>query len=59
MGPGFIDMNSHSDSSSLINPCMESKIRQGVTTEVIGDCGFSAAPLNDFLREEILETSPC
>jgi len=37
---------------------MESKVRQGVTTKVIGNCGFSAAPLNDFLREQILETSP-
>ena len=58
VSPGFIDMHSHSDFSPLINPYMESKIRQGVTTEVIGNCGFSAAPLNDFLRQEILETSP-
>ncbi len=58
VSPGFIDMHSHSDFSPLINPYMESKVRQGVTTEVIGNCGFSAAPLNDFLREEILETSP-
>ena len=58
MSLGFIDMHFHSDFSPLINPYMESKIRQGVTTEVIGNCGFSAAPLNDFLREENLETSP-
>ena len=58
VSPGFIDMHSHSDFSPLINPYMESKIRQGVTTEVVGNCGFSAAPLNDFLRQEILETSP-
>lgn len=58
VSPGFIDMHSHSDFSPLINHYMESKVRQGVTTEVIGNCGFSAAPLNDFLREEILETSP-
>jgi len=58
VGPGFIDMHSHSDFTPLINPYMESKVRQGVTTEVIGNCGFSAAPLNDFLRQEILETSP-
>jgi len=51
-------MHSHSDFSPLINPYMESKIRQGVTTEFIGNCVFSAAPLNDFLREEILEMSP-
>lgn len=58
VSPGFIDMHSHSDFSPLINPYMESKIGQGVTTEVIGNCEFSAAPINDFLREEILETSP-
>ena len=58
ISPGFIDMHSHSDLTPLINPYMESKVRQGVTTEVIGNCGFSAAPLNDRLREQILETSP-
>ena len=58
VGPGFIDMHSHSDFAPLINPYMESKVRQGVTTEVVGNCGSSAAPLDDFLREEILKTSP-
>jgi len=58
VSPGFIDMHSHSDFAPLINPYMESKVRQGVTTEVVGNCGFSAAPLNEFLREEILKTSP-
>jgi len=56
--PGFIDMHSHSDLVPFINPYMESKVRQGVTTEVVGNCGFSAAPLNDFLKEELLKTSP-
>ncbi|MFH1096789.1 MAG: D-aminoacylase [Candidatus Desantisbacteria bacterium] len=42
--PGFIDMHSHSDFTILANPRSESKIRQGVTTEVIGNCGMSAAP---------------
>lgn len=55
---GFIDMHSHSDYTPLFNPYMESKIIQGVTTEVIGNCGFSAAPINDSLKEEILKTSP-
>jgi len=58
VSPGFIDMHSHSDFAPLINPYMESKVRQGVTTEVIGNCGSSAAPINDFLRKEILEMSP-
>ncbi|HAV43188.1 TPA: amidohydrolase [bacterium] len=42
--PGFIDIHAHSDLSSLITPPPESKIAQGVTTEVIGNCGLSAAP---------------
>ena len=58
VAPGFIDMHAHSDFSLLVNPLAESKVRQGVTTEVIGNCGSSAAPLNDFLKEEIKETSP-
>jgi N-acyl-D-amino-acid deacylase len=43
--PGFIDMHSHSDFALLAGAQAESKIRQGVTTEVIGNCGVSAAPL--------------
>ncbi|MBT9175375.1 MAG: D-aminoacylase [candidate division WS2 bacterium] len=45
VSPGFIDIHSHSDFVLLVNPRAESKVRQGVTTEVIGNCGFSAAPL--------------
>lgn len=43
--PGFIDIHSHSDFSAVINPNLESKIRQGVTTELVGNCGFSACPI--------------
>jgi urease alpha subunit len=43
--PGFIDMHSHSDLSLLLCPTGDSKIHQGVTTEVVGNCGFSPAPL--------------
>ncbi len=45
LAPGFIDMHSHSDTMILVNPEAESKINQGVTTEVIGNCGNSLAPL--------------
>jgi N-acyl-D-amino-acid deacylase len=45
VSPGFIDMHSHSDIVLLVNPLAESKVRQGVTTEVVGNCGFSPAPL--------------
>lgn len=46
VSPGFIDIHSHSDVPILVNPKAESKVRQGVTTEVIGQCGSSAAPIN-------------
>jgi N-acyl-D-aspartate/D-glutamate deacylase len=42
--PGFVDIHTHSDRSILINPRMESKLRQGVTTEVGGNCGSGVAP---------------
>jgi len=42
ISPGFIDIHSHSDLNILVNRFAESKIRQGVTTEVNGNCGFSA-----------------
>lgn len=44
LAPGFIDIHTHSDLTLLSNPFAQSKIRQGVTTEVIGNCGFSVAP---------------
>jgi N-acyl-D-amino-acid deacylase len=43
--PGFVDPHSHSDWSLLANPTAESTIRQGVTTEVVGNCGWSYAPV--------------
>ena len=44
VAPGFIDIKTHSDFTLPINPKAESKVRQGVTTEIIGHCGFSVAP---------------
>ena len=43
--PGFIDIHSHSDLTVLGHPMAESRIMQGVTTELVGNCGTSAAPL--------------
>jgi N-acyl-D-aspartate/D-glutamate deacylase len=43
--PGFIDVKTHSDFTLPINPKAESKVRQGVTTEIVGHCGFSTAPI--------------
>jgi len=45
VAPGFIDIKTHSDFVLPINPKAESKVRQGVTTEIIGHCGFSVAPV--------------
>jgi N-acyl-D-amino-acid deacylase len=44
VAPGFIDIKTHSDWTLPLMPQAESKVRQGVTTEVIGHCGYSCAP---------------
>ncbi|MCI8296652.1 MAG: amidohydrolase family protein [Lachnospiraceae bacterium] len=44
VSPGFIDAHSHSDVTIGSNPYCESTIRQGVTTEIVGNCGDSTAP---------------
>jgi len=59
VSPGFIDIHSHSDLTLLKNPSAENKVRQGVTTDVNGNCGISAAPAAkdkiDLLKELISE----
>ena len=45
VSPGFIDMHTHSDLQPLANPRHESKLRQGVTTDVIGHDGLGLAPI--------------
>ncbi|NLU05111.1 MAG: D-aminoacylase [Firmicutes bacterium] len=52
LSPGFIDTHSHSDSVLVENPTADSKVMQGVTLEVIGQCGSSAAPRNMGLRKQ-------
>ncbi len=44
VAPGFIDIHTHSDNSIFEWPTADSRIRQGCTTEVTGNCGGSAAP---------------
>lgn len=46
LAPGFIDIHSHSDTTIFDYPAAESRILQGVTTELGGDCGISAAPVS-------------
>lgn len=48
LSPGFIDAHSHSDTYLLIEPAAPSKLYQGITTEVCGNCGASAAPITSF-----------
>lgn len=45
--PGFVDIHTHSDLSILVNRRAESMVRQGVTTNVIGNCGMGPAPVVD------------
>jgi N-acyl-D-amino-acid deacylase len=52
VAPGFIDIHSHSDGSILSYPTDESRAYQGVTTELVGNCGSSAAPLGGLAAED-------
>ena len=46
VAPGFIDIHSHADLALINTPALPAKMLQGVTTEVVGNCGFSPAPTN-------------
>src|SRR5215475_10969620 len=46
VAPGFIDVHSHDDFAVLDRPECAYKLLQGVTTQVVGNCGFGAAPLS-------------
>ena len=52
LAPGFVDVHSHSDRTLLVDPAAESKVRQGVTTELIGNCGNSPTPCVGVVAEE-------
>jgi N-acyl-D-amino-acid deacylase len=45
VAPGFVDFHSHSDAALLADPRAQSAVRQGITTQLVGNCGFSAAPV--------------
>ncbi len=51
VAPGFIDIHTHSDVGLLVEPTAEAAVRQGVTTQVIGNCGDSPAPISERYRE--------
>jgi N-acyl-D-amino-acid deacylase len=44
VAPGFIDVHSHDDFAVFLTPAMDFKVMQGVTTDVVGNCGMGAAP---------------
>jgi len=52
LAPGFIDIHGHSDYLLLAAPHAESKVLQGVTTEVGGNCGDSPGPMVEAVRAE-------
>jgi N-acyl-D-amino-acid deacylase len=47
VAPGFIDIHSHSDYTLLVDPRAVSAIHQGVTLEVIGNCGHGCFPVHN------------
>jgi len=55
LAPGFIDIHAHTDLSVFARPLAESKVRQGVTTEVVGHCGIGAFPVGPERAELLTE----
>jgi N-acyl-D-amino-acid deacylase len=55
LAPGFIDVHSHDDSLVLTRPDVECKTMQGVTTVIVGNCGFGAAPYDTMRRQVLAE----
>ena len=57
VAPGFIDLLGNSQAAVLLDPKLEGKVRQGVTTEVTGE-GHSPGPQNDVMLAEMERTKP-
>ena len=51
LAPGFIDMHSHADRGLAAMPGAETVVRQGITTVLVGQDGYSPYPLADFFAE--------
>lgn len=50
VAPGFVDIHGHTDLGILVDPHADSKVRQGVTTEVVGQDGSSVLPVSETMR---------
>lgn len=55
--PGFIDAHSHTDMTILCNPTAQSTVRQGITTEIVGNCGESYAPLSKTSQKRTFDSA--
>ncbi|MGH3097987.1 MAG: N-acyl-D-amino-acid deacylase family protein [Streptosporangiales bacterium] len=55
VAPGFVDVHSHADNAPLLDEDDTTKILQGVTTEVVGNCGFSLAPATPGHESDLAE----
>lgn len=51
VAPGFIDVHAHDDAAVVRDPRVDFKIMQGVTTDIVGNCGAGVAPANAAFRE--------
>ena len=58
VAPGFIDLHTHSDVSLLSEPGCISAIEQGVTTQAVGLCGFSAGPVSPASLASLVDEEP-
>ena len=55
VAPGFIDIHSHSDVSCMLHPQGRSSLLQGITTEVVGNCGYSLGPIGPDSRAALFD----
>ncbi|MDL2272643.1 amidohydrolase family protein, partial [Desulfovibrio sp. OttesenSCG-928-I05] len=53
VSPGFVDMHSHSDQRCLFNNTASNYLEQGITTEVMGQCGIAVVPYDESYETEI------